>query len=115
MLTGAVRGQRLLQEHRKRHGRWVQPLAVLGQVRFSDLQQFRAGRRVEELHRRPGSSVAPNAMTTSLAIEGFSTMGQGWPRKSEECALGNEHPINAQPAFCFNCLHPSARDAIGLK
>jgi hypothetical protein len=51
-----------------------------------------------------------------LLIKCFFTMSQGWPRKSVECALGNEHPINPEPAFSFllNHLGPAAVCAYGL-
>ena len=51
LLTLAIGLQHLAHEHRQRHRRRIQPLAVLGLQRFSRLEQLRARQHVEELHR----------------------------------------------------------------
>ena len=115
-LAAAVGRQGLLQEHRQRYRRGIQPLAVLRQVCLGGLKQLRAGQHVEELHRPARLDAAANAAAMLLAIKRFFTMTQGWPRKSVKCACGNEHPTNPKPAssFLLNHLSPQASSACGL-
>jgi hypothetical protein len=42
--------QHRLHEHRQRDCRWIQPLAMLGQIHFRDLRQLRPHYHVEEIH-----------------------------------------------------------------
>jgi len=115
-LTGSVGREHLAQEHRERHRRWIQPLAVLGQVRLGDLQQLGTGQGVEQIHRRAAACSAVKARALLPSREGVFTMTHGWPRMLVGRLCGNIHLNNSEPAFSFNfnCLAQHCAWRFGL-
>ena len=92
-----------MQEHRQRHRRQVQPLPMLWQVRFGDIDQLRAGQRVEELRRRSACGVAANPDALLLSDQMLLYDGSRLASRVSRwgvCLVTNILPIRSH-AFSF--------------
>jgi hypothetical protein len=79
LLARTVFVQHLSHEHRQRHGRRIQPLAMLGQQQIGHLQKFRSGEKIEKIHRLDFTSPAADVCGMLLRKKLGITITQGWP------------------------------------
>ena len=79
LLARTIGLQHLSHEHRQRHRRRIQPLAVLGQQRFGRLKQLWTRQQVEELHRFCRLRSTLNFASALMQLALNSTIHAGWP------------------------------------
>jgi len=83
----------------------VLSLPVLRQQRFGLLQQLRAGKGVEEIHRLEPFGPASDAKLMLLRLKSGTTISQGWPRGWwAGCLVTNILPIPASLPHIFQSL-----------
>lgn len=80
ILTRATSGLVLLQENRQSRGRSILPNSVLGNLRFGEFQQLRAGEYIEEVRCLQTPCLATDVRLTLLKMKSGTTISQGWPR-----------------------------------
>src|SRR5450631_115746 len=76
-LAGAILLERLFHKHRQCHRRWVEALAVLGQMALGHLQQLRPRQQVEEIDRARLANLPTHAISMLLGMKSDITIGQG--------------------------------------
>src|SRR6185312_16408081 len=104
-LARTIRREGLLQEHRECHRRRILSLPMLRQQCLGLLQQLRAGKRVEEIHRLEPLSPASDARLMLLGLKSGTTISQGWPRGWwAGCLVTNILPIPASLPHIFQSL-----------
>ena len=104
-LARAILRQSLLQEHRQCHRRRILSLPVLRQQRLGLLQQLRARKSIEEIHRLEPLGPAADARLTLLGLKSGTTISQGWPRGwLGDCLVTTILPIPASLPHIYQRL-----------